>query len=374
LTRGCVPLALGLVACRGTEVVAPALGTVRVDVAMTGVDVDRDGVIVTLDDSIAVAVPSNGSYQFSGVVIGTHHVGLGGATANCASADGLTRTVVVDASAPAVVGFTLTCAVTPVAPSGIIAFARGDTDHTYDLWLMNADGTGETRVRNAPGANDFLPSWTPDGARVVFVSGSEIAAINRDGTGFTFLTLGGAPSYTPSVSRNGERIAFSRLDSGSGYDIWVMNIDGTNPHRLTSDTAYEDHPTWSPDGTRIAFTRGYAIYVMDADGANVKRLSPAGMTNDAGPAWSPDGMRIAFHSGAGVPAHIYTVKPDGSALTPLTSGLDNDYFPAWSPDGSRIAFTSGRGGVGGIWSMRSDGTDLRRLSSGAGDLYAAWSP
>src|SRR3989442_3653448 len=47
---------------------------------------------------------------------------------------------------------------------------------------------------------------------------------------------------------------------------------------------------------------------MDADGANARRLSPAGTTNDGGPAWSPDGTGIAFHSGAGVPAHIYTVK------------------------------------------------------------------
>ena len=68
------------------------------------------------------------------------------------------------------------------------------------------------------------------------------------------------------------------------------------------------------------------------------------------------------------------MKPDGSALTPLTSGLDNDYFPTWSTDGSRIAFNSGRGGVGAIWSMRAGGTELRRLSSGGLDTYAAWSP
>ena len=372
--RRSVVLALGLVACRGTEVVAPSLGTVQVAVAMTGIDVDRDGVVVTLDDSIAVAVPSNGSYQFSDVVTGNHHLRLGGATANCSSADALTRTVVVAAGAPVVVAFALTCTATSLAPSGIIAFARGDIDHTYDLWLMNADGTGETRVRDAPFANDFLPSWTRNGTRLVFVTTSQIAVIARDGSGFTPLTPAGTSAYTPSVSPDGTRIAYSQLRSGVDYDIWVMKIDGTNPQRLTTDTAYEDHPTWSPDGTRIAFTRDYAIYVMDADGANVQRLSAAGTTNDGGPAWSPDGMRIAFHSGAGVPAHIYTMKPDGSAVTPLTGGLDNDYFPAWSPDGSRIAFTSGRGGVGGIWSMRSDGTDLRRLSSGGFDMYAAWSP
>ena len=87
--RRSVVLALGLVACRGTEVVAPSLGTVQVAVAMTGIDVDRDGVVVTLDDSIAVAVPSNGSYQFSDVVTGNHHLRLGGATANVATSAGI---------------------------------------------------------------------------------------------------------------------------------------------------------------------------------------------------------------------------------------------------------------------------------------------
>jgi len=374
LTRGPLVLALWWVGCRGTEVVAPSVGSVRVDVAMTGVDVDRDGVVVTLDDSIAVAVPSNGSYQFSDVVAGSHRVTLGGATANCTSVGALTRTIIVAPSTLAVVGFPLTCTATTLAPSGVIAFARADADHTYDLWLMNADGTGQIRVRDAPGANDFLPSWTPDGTHLVFVTTSQIAVIALDGTGFTPLTPGGVTAYTPSVSHDGTRIAYSQQNSGSDYDIWVMNIDGTNQHRITTDPAYEDHPTWSPDGTRIAFARNYAIYVMDADGGNVRRLSPAGTTNDNGPAWSPDGTRIAFHSGAGVPAHIYTVKPDGSALTPLTSGLDNDYFPTWSTDGSRIAFGSGRGSVGGIWSMRADGSDLRRLSSGGFDIYAAWSP
>ena len=366
-------LALWAVACRGTEVVAPSLGTLRVDVAMTGVDVDRNGVVVTLDDSITVAVPSNGNYQFSDVVAGSHRVALGGVTTNCTSLDAFTRTVMVPADPPAAVAFALTCAATPLATSGIIAFARGDIDHTYDLWLMNADGTGQIRVRNAPGANDFLPSWTPGGTHLVFVTTSQIAVIALDGTGLTPLTPGGVTASTPSVSHDGTRIAYSQQNSGSDYDIWVMNIDGTNQHRITADPAYEDHPTWSPDGARIAFTRDYAIYVMDADGANVRRLSSAGTTNDGGPAWSPDGTRIAFYSGSGVPAHIYTVKPDGSALTPLTSGLDNDYFPTWSTDGSRIAFNSGRGSVAGIWSMRADGTDLRRLSSGF-DTYAAWSP
>jgi len=143
-------------------------------------------------------------------------VALGGVTTNCTSLDAFTRTVMVNADPPAAVAFALTCTTTPSPRPGIIAFARGDIDHTYDLWLMNADGTGQIRVRNAPGANDFLPSWTPDGTHLVFVTTSQIAVIALDGTGFTPLTPGGVAAYTrvcrttgrasPTASRTAGRL------------------------------------------------------------------------------------------------------------------------------------------------------------------------
>ena len=85
--------------------------------------------------------------------------------------------------------------------------------------------------------------------------------------------------------------------------------------RLTNHSARDFAPAWSPDGTRIAFTSyrdgNHEIYVMDADGRNVIRL-----TNNSGwsPAWSPDGARIAFVSlGEGIfDFGIYVMNADGS--------------------------------------------------------------
>lgn len=362
-------------ACRGTETVAPQLGSLRVAVAADGIDVDRDGVLVSVDTA-TVAIPANGVYEFTGLVVGTHTVRLGGLSTNCTSSESLERTVRVNENATAQVGFALTCLKMPLAATGLIVFASGGAGVPYDLWIMNGDGTGETMLTQSVTVDDFQPSWTPDGQYIVFVSGGAIARIDRTGGGF--ITLGPAVprnTYSPSVSPDGRHIAFARDTTRSGaYDIWVMDSGGTNPQSLTSDSAFEDHPSWSPDGSRIAFERASALYVMNADGTNERRLSPADSLEYHWPAWSPDGSKVVFSRRSTGPAHIYTILPDGTGMVPLTTGLDIDVNPAWSADGSRITFASTRGGTFAIWSMRSDGTDMRRLSTIWSASQPAWSP
>src|SRR5215210_7325635 len=89
------------------------------------------------------------------------------------------------------------------------------------------------------------------------------------------------------------------------------------------------------------------IYLMDADGTNVRRLTD-NHDGDSLPAISPDGTRIVFDSNrlrsADQPLntqHLFLMNTDGSGQVPLTSGSS----ASWSPDGKRIAFHASASGT-----------------------------
>ncbi len=235
-----------------------------------------------------------------------------------------------------------------ITPTSQIAFAS-DRDGDWEIYLMNADGSGVTQLTDNP-AVDGNPAWSPDGTRIAFTSdrdgNSEIYVMNADGSGVTQVTNDPAWDSDAAWSPDGSRLAFAS-DRGSSFDIYVMNADGSRVTRITNDLARETEPTWSPDGARIAFTslrdnytidEGYEIFVMNADGSGVTDL-----TNGQGgwqPAWSPDGSKIVYGNGRSV-VGIYVMNADGSAVAPVALGV---FGPAsWSPDGLRIACTSGLG-------------------------------
>ena len=126
--------------------------------------------------------------------------------------------------------------------------------------------------------------------------------------------------------------------------------------RLTYNDALDQTPVWSPDGERIAFVSGgnlnSDIYVMNADGSGITRLTHNNDASIRRPAWSPDGERIAFVFNG----DIYLMSADGSTVTRLTHNNADDWSssPAWSPDGERIAF-SRRDGNTDIYVMNVDG-------------------
>ena len=103
----------------------------------------------------------------------------------------------------------------------------------------------------------------------------DIYVVNADGTGRTRLTRNPAEEFSPAWSPDGTKIAFSRF-TGSRFQIFVMNADGSGAVQLTFADASATGAAWSPDGTRIAFTRcgdSCDVYLMDADGRNVRRLT-----------------------------------------------------------------------------------------------------
>jgi dipeptidyl aminopeptidase/acylaminoacyl peptidase len=134
-----------------------------------------------------------------------------------------------------------------------------------------------------------------------------------------------------------------------------MDADGSNAHRLTS--VDDGHPAWSPDGNQIAFERGNSLYVMNADGSNVRNITNGGL--DYEPAWSPDGKRIAFASQRGSQWQIYTVNADGSNLkrvSPMAGGFKLE--PMWSADGRRIAYLAREDNTSTVREVAADGSEI----------------
>ena len=293
---------------------------------------------------------------------------------------------------------TPTPTITPTSLPGrrnTIAFTS-NRDGSDQIYLMNADGTGVVKVTTT-GLLNGRPTFSTDGRRIAFSS-------SRDGRGniYTMTVEGnevkrltnpaqGDDSY-PVWSWDGTRIAFNSTRDDPTCtptallcknEIYVMNADGSDVRRITLNAADDYYPTWAPDGRRLAFVSERdgrpQIYTMNVDGSNVVRI-----TNSAGsdtwPAWNPDGVRIAYASDRDTDdkhPEIYMMLANGTGSVRLTTHHLANYMPGWAPDGRRIAFVTQRDGNNEIYMITVDGPvrpPVRLTNIIADDLNPAWSP
>jgi DNA-binding beta-propeller fold protein YncE len=183
---------------------------------------------------------------------------------------------------------------------------------------------------------------------------------------------GWQPRYPPVEPRRGRALVavLALIVAGAGIGLVV---------RAFSASEQPPEPAATVRNGRIAFAAysggHWQVFSVEPDGSQPTQLTSL-PRDQFHPAWSPDGRRIAFSSqGAEGDMEIYVMGADGSNLKQLTEGRGSSYLPAWSPDGSRIAFVSNRAGNDEIYVMDADGSDQVRLTDDADeDLSPAWSP
>ncbi len=254
-------------------------------------------------------------------------------------------------------------------PDGTMIAFESKHDGLTELYLINADGTGLTRLTEHEDWIDFRPVWQPATGKAT------PATLPASPVRFSATAVPASPTPPAAISVKG-RIVFSS-DRDGNFEIYTANVDGSDPVRLTDSPAADGEPVWSPDGTRILFTSerdGNAeIYSMQADGSDVTRL-----TNDPGvdvsPAWSPNGKLIAFATDRAGNFDIYLMRSDGLGVTPFITNTSVDLSPAWSHTTSEIVFVSDREGALDLYIADSKGK-ARRLAKDLGQVASpSWSP
>ena len=155
------------------------------------------------------------------------------------------------------------------------------------------------------------------------------------------------------------------LSKDGWTDLYVADADGKNVKRLTTSPEDESSPCWSPDGQWICFAAKIkerrSLCKVPASGGPIQRIPTSGVLNPTEPDWSPDGKWIAFTSQM-ADFEICVVPSQGGSAISLVQGED----PSWSPNSRTLVFDrrSGGGHLSLLDVPTKQTKDVARVSSG----------
>ena len=218
-----------------------------------------------------------------------------------------------------------------VSPDGTKVLYVSNPHGPFQVWMMDADGSGQHRVVKDAGHDAFVPRWSPDGTQLLFTRCSfpfgflecTIATAAVDGTGLRDLTSGHWFDFSAAYSPDGNTVAFAGDRGGFVSAIFRIPAAGGQPHRVTPADIEAFAPDYRPDGRRILFGNNADrphtdFFTMTPSGGNVMQLTEFAPGTQGGFArYSPDGKRIVFDYVDDTTDWLAVMNTDGSGFTKL---------------------------------------------------------
>jgi Tol biopolymer transport system component len=259
------------------------------------------------------------------------------------------------------------------------------SENLHNIWVMPASGTAAQATQISSGrAEGASLDWTPD-QRILSATmgfqGSVFDLRKSDGSGKTAVLEDSVLSFQPSACGDGRAVVFTSARGQHGVSIWRMDANGGNLKELTPGP-FNSNPICSPDGQWLVFMTlndsGNAILKIPIDGGTPVSLSPQ---TAFGAAVSPDGNLIALWSVEGAVPNIHNVwrvvpSTGGAPLYTLVADVrDARRRLRFTPDGKSLAYIVNEGGVSNLWAMPLTGGSPKQLTDFKSDLIFdfAWS-
>ncbi len=217
-----------------------------------------------------------------------------------------------------------------------------------------------------PGLGAAL-SWSSSRPSVVGVVNGALSAESVGRAVVTASTPWGTES-SADVFVTGDLLLSSDRAARRGVGLYQLRLeDPATMIPVMADTSTILHAAFSPDRTRIAMSSNRAgsfdIWVMDADGRNLRQLTSTPGSSESEPAWLPDGSAIVYTAEAGGASQLAIVPVDSGQARVITEGPGGHQAPSVSPDGRYVAYVSAREGNYDVYVSTLEGADLRRITA-----------
>jgi TolB protein len=276
-----------------------------------------------------------------------------------------------------------------------LVVSRSSGKNEKDIFTMDWDGENARAITNFKTIAQS-PSWSPDGRYIAYTAflyhtkrksrNADLFIYDTKNSKHSVLSAKKGINSSAAFFPDGKHAAIRLSPNNGTSDLYDMDLNTRTMTPLTNGPrgSMNVEPAISPDGKQIAFSSDRSgrpmIYVMDASGANPRRVSFAGYYNSS-PAWSPDGKKLSFASYVNGHFDIFVMDIDGKNLTKLTSarkpngkGADNE-DPTFSPDGRFVMYRSNRSGTYQLYVVTIDGKNDYRLTFDKHNYYRPqWSP